>query len=80
MVQQNDVAILHVPFNGDRFNTAFKLKVFFEEKIEDLNLTKKLGQICLVDVPVGTNENASRCMAILRYEKLGLRQSSTAYT
>ena len=68
MVQQNDVAILRVPFNGDWFNTASRIKVFFEEQIEELNLTNKLGHICFVDIPVGTNENASGCMAFLRFE------------
>ena len=36
MVQQNDVAIRRVPFNGNIFNTASRLKVFFEEQIEEL--------------------------------------------
>ena len=68
MAQCNEIVVLHVPFNGDRYITARMLETFIREQLAEKNLTKKCGELAFVDIPFHTNEYDPKCMAFLRFQ------------
>ena len=62
-----DISVLHVPFDGNRHQTAMSLLKFFERILAEDNLTEKFGPISFVDIPVATHSTAKTCMVFIRF-------------
>ena len=64
-----DISVLHVPFDGNRHQTAVSLLKFLKRILAEDYLTDKFGPISFVDIPVATHSKAKTCMAFIRFDK-----------
>ena len=65
----HDIAVATVPFNGNRYSTAYALAELLHQKLEEKDLRGKFGQVIYVDIPQKTNKRDEYCLAFVRLSK-----------
>ena len=65
----HDIVVGTVPFNRNRYSTAYALAELLQQNIEEKGLRGKFGQVIYVDIPQKTNKRDEYCLAFVCLSK-----------